>query len=100
MSGVITVVAGVVAFIASATLARSLARFLKRTGVWALYAAGAAILAIATALAWWGASIGSDVWWGVALGLGFGGLSGLRYGTGTLFDLLGRRSKANDEERK
>ena len=91
MSPVITAIAGVVALVASASLARPLGRFLTRKGLWALIAGGVVIVLVATALAWWGLSVGSDVWWGIALGLGFGGLSGLRYGHGTLFDILTRR---------
>ena len=52
------------------------------------------------ALAWWGLSIGSDTWWWIALGLGFGGLTGLRYGHGTLLDLLIRHRDAADGERR
>ena len=100
MQGVSTVVAGVVAFIASAASARSLALALKRFGTRALVAAGVVIVVAATALAWWGVSTGDDVVWGVALGTGFGGLSGLRYGNGTLFDLLGHRPGASDGERR
>jgi len=99
MQGVLTVVAGVVAFIASAALARSLGLALKRFGTRALVAAGVVIVAAATALAWWGVSAANDVVWGVALGIGFGGLSGLRYGNGTLFDLLVRRPGPPDGER-
>jgi uncharacterized protein YjeT (DUF2065 family) len=100
MSGVLTVVAGVVAFIAAAALARSLARALKRYGTRALVAAGVVIVIAATALAWWGLSTNGDVLWGVALGIGFGGLSGLRYGNGTLFDLLGHGPGTPDGERR
>ncbi|HEY5483750.1 MAG TPA: hypothetical protein VIK31_08060 [Propionibacteriaceae bacterium] len=100
MSDVFTVVGGVVAFIASAALARSLALYLKRFGTRALIAAGVVIVVAATALAWWGVASGSGLVWGVALGAGFGGLSGLRYGNGTLFDVLGRRSDAGDPEHR
>jgi len=100
MSAGVSVIAGVVAFVASAFLARYLGRILTRRGTWALVAGGVVIVAIATALAWWGLSIGSDVWWWIALGLGFGGLTGLRYGHGTLFDLLTRRPGAGDTEHR
>ncbi len=100
MSPVITVIAGVVALVASAWSARPLGRFLTRKGTWALIAGGVAIVVFATALAWWGLSVGGGVWWGVALGLGFGGLSGLRYGHGTLFDILVRRPDAADGGRR
>jgi hypothetical protein len=97
---VITVIAGVVALVASASLARPLGRALTPKGLWALIVAGVVIVIAATALAWWGLAVGGDVWWGIALGLGFGGLSGLRYGHGTLFDVLLRRPGAADEVRR
>jgi hypothetical protein len=100
MSAAISVIAGVVAFLASASLARPLGRMLKRIGTWALVAAGVVILIAATALAYWGLLTGDNLWWGIALGLGFGGLNGLRYGRGTLFDLLGRRPGSADGGRK
>jgi len=100
VSAGVSVIAGVVAFVASAFSARYLGRMLTRRGTWALVAGGVVILAIATALAWWGLSIGSDVWWWIALGLGFGGLTGLRYGHGTLIDALMRRSDAQDTEHR
>jgi hypothetical protein len=81
-------------------LARSGARALKHFGTRALVAAGVVIVVAATALAWWGVSTADDVVWGVALGVGFGGLSGLRYGNGTLFDLLGHGPGASDGEHR
>ena len=100
MSPVITVVAGIVALVAAASLARPLGRALTRKGTWALITGGVVIVVFATALAWWGLSVGSNVWWGIALGLGFGGLSGLRYGHGTLFDILMRRPDAAERGRR
>jgi hypothetical protein len=91
MSGVVAAVVGVVAFIVAAYFARLLARAIRHLGSRVLVAVGVVIVIAATALAWWGASSGSDAAWGIALGAGFGGLSGLRYGNGTLFDLLARR---------
>lgn len=87
----IIAIAGVVAFVVAAALARPVGRALSRFGTWAQVAAGILIVAGATAVAAYGLLPGNDVWWGVGLGAGFGGLSGLRYGRGTLFDLLGRR---------
>lgn len=100
MSAAVPVVAGVVAFLVAAFLARYAGRMLTRRGTWALVAGGVVIVSIATALAWWGLSIGSDTWWWIALGLGFGGLTGLRYGHGTLLDVLIRHRDAADGERR
>lgn len=96
MGGVIIAIAGVVAFVASAALARPVGRALKGVGAWAQVLVGILVVTVATALAAYGLMPGNDVWWGVGLGLGFGGLSGLRYGRGTLFDLLGRRETPAD----
>ena len=96
MSAVVTVVAGVVAFAASILLARPVGRRLKRFGTWAQVLAGAVIVVAATVLVAYGLVQGSDVWRGVGLGLGFGGLGGLRYGGGTLFDLVGRSKTTID----
>jgi hypothetical protein len=96
MTAVIIVIAGVAAFVAAAYSSRPAGRAVKRIGLWAQVMAGVLIVLVATAVAAYGLLPGNDVWWGVGLGLGFGGLSGLRYGQGTLFDLLGRRKTPAD----
>lgn len=97
MGAVITTIAGVVVFVAAASLARPLGRALKGVGVWAQVLAGVVVVMVATALSAYGLSLHDDVWWGVGLGLGFGGLSGLRYGRGTLLDLIGHRETSDGE---
>lgn len=97
MSLGIIAVAGAVAFLVAAALARPVGRALSRFGTWAQVTTGILIVAAATAVAAYGLLPGNDVWWGVGLGAGFGGLSGLRYGRGTLFDLFGRRETPADE---
>jgi hypothetical protein len=89
MSAVITAIVGVVAFVAAAVVARPAGRALKRFGTWAIVVAGLVIVAGATALAFVGIRGGDDLLWGLALGIGFGGVSGLRYGRGTLLDMFG-----------
>jgi len=96
MRGVIIAIAGVVAFVVAASVARPAGRALKHVGTWALIVTGVLVVAAATAVATYGLMPGNDVWWGVGLGFGFGGLSGLRYGRGTLFDLLARPKAPSD----
>jgi len=96
MDSVITAIAGVVAFVAAAFLARMVGRALRSVGSWAQILVGLLIVAAATSVSYWGLLTGVDMWWGAGIGLGFGGLSGLRYGRGTLFDLLGRRESQTD----
>ncbi len=85
------ILAGIVAFGVAALALRPVGHRLKaQHGVWT-WVVGVVVVLIAAAVLWAGTAPGLSVLWGVGIGIGLGGLSGLRYGRGTLIDMLGRK---------
>jgi hypothetical protein len=89
----LTVVSGIVALVAAALGARPVGRALKQRPFAWFIASCAAIVVVALALMAVGIAVAapdrtmSDLLQGVGLGIGFGGLSGLRYGYKGLFEV-------------
>ena len=88
MSTLYTVVVGIVVFVIAALALRPVGRLLKEQVVWT-WAVGIVVFLVAIAMLVLGQTKGPDWLWGAGIGLGLGGLSGLRYGEGTLLSMLG-----------
>ena len=95
-----TVVSGIVALIAAAVGARPVGRALKgRPFAWFI-ASCAGIVVVALALMTMAVVIAPsnatarDLLQGIGLGLGFGGLSGLRYGYKGIFEVAGSKDRS------
>lgn len=94
----VMLIAGIGTFALAAFLFRPVGHGLKtRAPLWT-WLVGVAIAVAAMALLAVGSIRQIDWLWGVGLGLGFGGLSGLRYGSGTLLALLHRTSPGKSGE--
>jgi hypothetical protein len=99
-SGMLTVVSGIVALVAAALGARPVGRALKtRPFAWfigscaAIVLVAVALMAVAIVLAAPDRAT-SDLLQGVGLGIGFGGLSGLRYGYKGLFEVAATKDRS------
>lgn len=96
----LTVVSGIVALVAAALVARPVGRALKaRPFAWFI---GSCVAVVLVAVGLMAAAIvvaapdrtASDLLQGVGLGLGFGGLSGLRYGYKGLFEVAATKDRS------
>ena len=95
MSTFIQVVVGLVVFAAAALAMRPVGRWLKSRHVTWTWAVGIVLVLVAVAVLTLAQVQGQDWMWGAGIGLGLGGLSGMRYGEGTLLSLLGGKGRGS-----